>query len=108
MKTPEDPALLARLAGYHEMLGNRDRGLELIERAVRLAPQDPSVIAAVGESLEDLGDRDRALEWIGRALHQGIPPSRFESHPSLRDLVADDRYQRMVMDPGSIVGPGSS
>jgi tetratricopeptide (TPR) repeat protein len=93
---PDDAALLARLAGYHGMLGNLERGLELVERAVALAPEDPSVIATVGETLEDLGERDRALEWIGRALDAGIARSRFESHPSLRDLVADPRFRDLI------------
>jgi len=103
--SPDDPYLLAVLAGYHSMLGDRGRGLELIQRAIDLAPEDPITIASIGESLEDLGDRDRALEWIGRALAKGIPRSRFERHPSLRDLVADERYQRLVADPGHAAGP---
>ena len=108
LTTPDDPGLLARLAGFYGMTGDRDRALDLVERAVSLAPEDPTVIATVGETLEDLGDRERALDWIGRALVLGVPRTHFESHPSLRGLVADERYQRLVMDPGSIVGSGSS
>lgn len=107
-KTPDDPNLLACLAGFHGMTGDRDRALELIERAVRLDPQDPTVIARVGETLEDLGDREHALQWIGRALELGVPRTQFETHPSLRGLVADERYQRLIMDPGSNAGSGSS
>jgi len=102
---PDDPTLLARLAGYYGMIGRRDRATETVERAVSLDPQDPIVIATIGETLEDLGDRERALEWIGRALSLGVPRSHFESHPSLRDLVADERYQRLIQDPGSLVSP---
>jgi len=103
---PDDPTLLARLAGYQGMLGNRERGFELIQEAIQLEPDELVAISVIGETLEDLGDRDRALEWIGRALAEGVPRTRFESHPSLRDLVADERYQRLVMDPGPIGGPG--
>jgi serine/threonine protein kinase/tetratricopeptide (TPR) repeat protein len=107
-RTPDDPTLAAQLAGYYGMLGERDRGLELIETAIRLQPQDPIAIATIGETLEDLGDRERALEWIGRALRRGVPRSRFESHPSLRGLVADERYQRLVTDPSPPADLGSS
>jgi tetratricopeptide (TPR) repeat protein/TolB-like protein len=103
--TPDDPSLLARLAGYYGMVGRRDRATETVERAVSLDPQDPIVIATIGETLEDLGDRERALEWIGRAMSLGVPRSHFESHPSLRDLVADERYQSLIQDPGSLVSP---
>ncbi|MCU0304049.1 MAG: protein kinase [Thermoanaerobaculales bacterium] len=95
----DNPDLLAKLAGYYAMLGQRDRGLELIERAIALAPTDPGVMASIGESLEDLGDRDRALEWIAGAVRQGRRRVQIENHPSLRELVADERYQQMVGDP---------
>lgn len=107
-RTPGDAVLAASLAGYCGMLGETERGLELIETAVRLQPQDPIAIATIGETLEDLGDRERALEWIGRALRRGVPRSRFESRPSLRGLVADERYQRLVTNPGPLADLGSS
>jgi tetratricopeptide (TPR) repeat protein len=105
VRSPDDPFLLANLAGYHGMLGNDERGFELIQRAVVLGPEDPKVMAAIGETFEDLGDRDRALEWIGHALYGGSPPARFETHPSLRDLVADPRYQQLVTETESVRGP---
>ncbi len=108
VKNPGDAEVLARAAGYYGMLGDRARGIELVEHAIELDPQDPRVVATVGETLEDLNDRDRALEWIERALSGGIPHTRFESHPSLRDLVADDRYKQMVMDPSLNVDSGPS
>jgi tetratricopeptide (TPR) repeat protein len=107
-RNPNDSNLLAVLAGYHGMLDNRDRGFELVERAIALDPQDPEVMATVGETLEDLGDREQALEWIGRALRHGARQDRIERHPSLRALVADDRYKELVSAPGPMVGGGAS
>jgi tetratricopeptide (TPR) repeat protein len=97
-RSDDNPDLLAKLAGYYSMLGQRDRGLVLIERAIDLAPTDPGVMASIGESLEDLGDRDRALRWIAGAVQQGRRRVQIENHPSLRELVADDRYQELVGD----------
>jgi tetratricopeptide (TPR) repeat protein/TolB-like protein len=104
-RTPDDGRLLATLAGYYGMLGDVERGLELNERAMELEPEDPKVMATIGETFEDLGDRERALEWIGLALAGGAPPARFETHPSLRDLVADPRYQRLVEETEPVRGP---
>jgi tetratricopeptide (TPR) repeat protein len=93
---PDNPDMMADLAGYLGKLGHDQQGLELIEQAISFDPQDPDVMASIGETLEDLGDRDRALEWIGRALAGGARRSKIESHPSLRDFVADPRYQELV------------
>jgi tetratricopeptide (TPR) repeat protein len=101
---PEDAHLLAMVAGYHGMLGDRGRGFDLVERAIALDPQDPDVMATIGETLEDLGDRERALTWIARALRNGARRDRLETHPSLRALVADDRYKQLVSeaDPAAV------
>ena len=95
-QTPNDSYLLTRLAGYLAMLSQRQRGLELLALAVRQNPTDPQLFADIGEDYEDLGMRDLALQWIARALEGGVPRSRFEARPTLRDLVADDRYQDAV------------
>jgi hypothetical protein len=72
---PGDPSVVADLAGYLAMVGNRDRGLELLEEAVRHDIRHAHVMAAIGESFEDLDDRDRAIEWVGKALEAGLEPT---------------------------------
>jgi len=95
--TPDDPNLLCNLAGYHALVGEHDEGVELLERAIATDPQDPHVIGNIAGIWEDLSERDRALEWVERAFERGVLPSRFESRPLLRGLVADERYQRLVL-----------
>jgi tetratricopeptide (TPR) repeat protein len=98
--SPDDVSVATDLADYYAMLGEPGRGLTLIERVVAARPTDPQVIANVAECLWDLGDRTRAVEWVGRALEAGIPRSRFEGRPTLRDLVADERYRALVAAAG--------
>ncbi|MCU0306019.1 MAG: protein kinase [Thermoanaerobaculales bacterium] len=94
--SPDEPELLCRLAGLHALVGERERGVELLERAVATDSQNPIVIGNIAGTWEDLGERDRALEWVERAFARGVLPSRFESRPLLRGLVADDRYRALV------------
>ena len=98
VKDPDNPEILAGVAGSLGMLGETERGLELAEKAARQTITDPEIMAAVAESFEDLGSRDRALEWIGRALKDGLPPVWVERRPSLQEMRADPRYQAAVMD----------
>ena len=42
-------------------------------------------------------ERDRALSWVARAFSAGISPAQFEDTPTLRELVADHRYQQLVL-----------
>jgi len=97
-RQPDDFWLVIDLAGYHAMLKETDRGVELLEIAIERRPVDPALTAAIGETFEDLGERELALEWIGKALSAGMPPAWFEGRPSLSQLLADERYQRLVSE----------
>ena len=102
-RDPDNAETLADVASYHAILGNRSRGLAVLGQAIATDPHDPDIWAVIGEAYEDLGERDLALEWIAKAVAAGIPPARFESHPSLRGLVRDPRFRTLtqagVSDP---------
>jgi serine/threonine-protein kinase len=95
---PRDWWTLTYLAAYYAMLGDREAGLALIEQVVDQPQKEPQLIAHIAETLEDLDDRERALEWVARAFVAGISPARFENRPTLRELVADERYQELVRE----------
>jgi tetratricopeptide (TPR) repeat protein len=98
---PDDAAVLADTAGSYAMLGEKDRGLELAERAAQQMVVDPAIMCAIAEAFEDLGERERALEWIGRARAHGLPEIWVERRPSLHELRADPRYR--VADAGQVL-----
>jgi tetratricopeptide (TPR) repeat protein len=84
--------VLSQIAMYHAALGQQKEGLAALNRAVASSPEGADVIADIAEAFEDLGQREAALEWVERAFSLGVPPSRFENVPSMRGLIADDRY----------------
>jgi len=94
--SPHDLWVTVDLADYNAMLGDRARGRQLIDQVVAEGPTEPQLIAQIAEVYEDLGDRGKALVWVGRALRSGVSPARFESRPTLRELVADPRYHELV------------
>ncbi len=93
---PDNTRLLCELAGYFAALGEQEKGIAVLERAVATGPTDPQLVADIAEAFEDLGDREQALSWVGRAFDLGVSPSRFEGRPSLRGLLADERYRTLA------------
>jgi tetratricopeptide (TPR) repeat protein len=96
---PDNTRLLCDLASYHATLGGREQALEALKRAVATKPTDPQLVADVAEAFEDVGDREQALQWVERAFDLGVSPSRFEGRPSLRGLLADERYRSLTASP---------
>jgi serine/threonine-protein kinase len=93
---PGDQAVRIDLAGYHAMLGENARGRQVLEPVVAAAPTVPQTAANLAETLWDVGDHERAIEWVERAFDAGVPRSRFEGRPTLRDMIADERYRALV------------
>jgi serine/threonine-protein kinase len=93
---PNDWMLLCLLGGYYAELDERDRALELTERALELAPQVVDVMFQAGHNYEVLGERELALEWIGSALEHGYSLEQIESTPALNGLCEDERYKTIA------------
>ncbi len=96
VESPDDPEILASVAGSCGMLGNFERGLELARRAAHQEGMRPVVMGSLAEAFEDLGERDAAIEWIVKAFDNGLKPVWVERRPSLQDLRSDPRYETAV------------
>jgi serine/threonine-protein kinase len=95
-KNPRNASVMADLAGYHAMINERDRALELLEMATHCDIRDAYVMGTMAESFEDLGDREQAIRWIGDALENGLAAGWAESRPSLNNLREDVRYKDLI------------
>lgn len=98
LRDPAEHQHAILIAGYHAMLGEREPGLEILQTVIDAQPSNPLYLSLIAEASEDLGVREQALEWVARAFAAGEPRSRFEGRPTLRKLVADERYQALVED----------
>lgn len=90
---PDDPTVLADIASYRAMLGDRD-GASAVQR--RLEPgawNDADLAFRVGLTWEDLGERDRALRLINRALELGFAEEEVRTAPALARLREDPRFK---------------
>jgi len=92
----DSPTVMTDLASYYAMVGQRDRGNELLETVTRQEIRDPLLMGSIAESFEDLGDRDQAIEWLGRALNDGLDIKWLERRPSFNSLRSDERFLEIV------------
>ncbi len=106
--TGDDPEVLSKVSDYYAMIHDSDASLALLKRVIALDPQSPLVLITVAETFEDLGDREHALAWVERALAAGAYPQRFARSPSLRSLIDDERYRRLVQRYSSAASPPAS
>jgi serine/threonine-protein kinase len=93
---PNDATVLSHLANFYGMIGETNKALELLEKALTSTSADVNVCAKAGETYEQLGMREKALLWIGKALSNGYPSATLERDPGLRELRADSRFKRLV------------
>jgi serine/threonine-protein kinase len=93
---PDDDFMTVDLASYNGVVGNQERGSELLQKVVSKDPQDPYLMGSIAEAFKDLGKRGQAIEWIESALANGLSPEWIERRPGLRDVSADPRIQALL------------
>ena len=93
--TPNDQRIMANLASYYALLGNRERAQSLIRRAIALQPDSPDVANRAVAVYEFLKERDLALQWAQKALENGYSFETLNTDPELADLRADPRFKKL-------------
>ncbi|HEX6790858.1 MAG TPA: protein kinase [Candidatus Krumholzibacteria bacterium] len=93
--TPNDANLLASLAGYYAVLGEKERAQELMRKSLELAPESSIVLYFAGHASEQLGRRDDAFDLIGKAIDNGYALAEVEKDPWLAQLRRDPRFARL-------------
>jgi tetratricopeptide (TPR) repeat protein len=92
-KSPNDPELLAQLADFYASIGQGEKSLVFVRKALALSPDDPNIDYRAGETYEILGQRAKAIPLIARALAQGYHATEFERSPELASLRGDPAFQ---------------
>jgi tetratricopeptide (TPR) repeat protein len=93
---PNSPDLIARLVDYYAMVGDSLQARAMIARAEPFLQKDSDVMYRVGSACEKLGDRALAMKHLANAVRHGYQWPLIRSDPSLRDLVKDGRFLKMI------------
>jgi tetratricopeptide (TPR) repeat protein len=93
---PSDAGLLADLANYCSMLGDRKQALSHLDRALQLGHGDKELLFIAAGVYNQLRETGPALEFLGKALAAGYSRSVVGATASFDNLHDNPRYQTLM------------
>lgn len=78
---PGDNLLLADLANYYAVIGNRKQVDYLLGQLISNKIQDPGIMVMIAEAYEMIGERSAAISWLEKALEQGYAWKNIKKKP---------------------------
>jgi len=93
---PSDASVLADLANYYSMLGERKQALALLDRALQLGHGDKELLFVAAGVYNQLRETGPALEFLSKALAAGYSRSVVGATASFDNLHDNPRYQALM------------
>jgi tetratricopeptide (TPR) repeat protein len=91
-----DAHMLSYLAGYHAMLGEKEKARGRIAEAEKLAPKDPEVLFYAAMVYVQAGDRKQSMELLERAMAAGYPAAGIRDTPNFAVLENEPRFRALI------------
>ncbi len=95
---PRDTGVLADLASYHALLGEKDRAQSYLRKVEADARKSPDLALQIADVYTDLGYTTAAVAWIKTGLDLGYPEAQLSNLPALEGLLKDPRVQKLLQD----------
>ena len=95
---PRDPGVLADLASYHSMLGDRKEALSYLDRSLQLGNGDKDLLLNAAVVYNQLRETGPALEWLGKALAAGYSRSVIATGAPFDNLHDNPRYRALMQE----------
>ena len=92
-----DQYVLADLAYFHAMGGEKKEAEDFLRRALAQAPKDAAVLFKSALVHAHFGDREKALDWLKRAVTAGTSAATVRDNPTFDALRQDPRYQQLLL-----------
>jgi tetratricopeptide (TPR) repeat protein/predicted Ser/Thr protein kinase len=93
---PQDGSVLADIANYRSMLGDKDAAFAYINRALRLSPRDPNVVFIMAMIHNQFRDDRETILWLQKAIDAGFPLAQIEDNPALDNLRTNTGFQNLL------------
>jgi TolB-like protein/Flp pilus assembly protein TadD len=94
---PDDARAYHLGAGPLVLLGDTDRAMRWLQRAIHIAPEDSVVLYNVACNMATLGEKDKALDYLERAVEHGtVSAAWMRNDEDLVNLRRDGRYTELL------------
>ena len=93
---PRDPAVLADLASYHSMLGDRGQALTYLDRSLQFGQNDKELLLNAAVVYNQLHETGLALEWLSKALAAGYSRSVVATGAPFDNLHDNPQYRALM------------
>lgn len=104
---PHDGSVLADLADYRSMLGDKDSSFGYIRQALQYSPRDPDVLFETAQIYNQFNNEKEAIRWLQRALDAGFPKAQLQDVPALDNLRAKSDFQSLLDSNKTKSHPGN-
>ena len=93
---PRDALPLVYTADYYGMLGDKEKALSNLQKALALAPDDAEVRFRAAILYNQLGNREKTLEFLKRAAEAGYSPNTIRDTPDFSSLHNDPKFRELL------------
>jgi tetratricopeptide (TPR) repeat protein/predicted Ser/Thr protein kinase len=93
-----DAHMLSYLAGYHAMLGEKEKARAQIEAAEKLAPKDPEILYYAAMVFVQAGDQKKSMDLLEQAVSAGYPAAGIRDTPNFAIFASNPRFRALTAD----------
>jgi serine/threonine-protein kinase len=93
---PKDPGILADLASYYSMQGDRKQAIDYLDRSLALGHDEKELLVNAAVVYNQLRETGPALEWLRKALAAGYSRSVVASAATFDNLHANPQYRALM------------
>jgi tetratricopeptide (TPR) repeat protein len=93
---PRDAVTIGWLGHFYALINDREKALQRISEAKRIAPNNPEVLRSCVFVHEFIGQRNQALLALQELIEREESLKEFQKDPDLADLRRDPRYKQLT------------
>jgi len=93
---PTDGTILADLADYESVVGNRTEALRYLQSALQYGRNDKGILYSAATTYYQLGEVGLSLEWLNRAIQAGYSVEKIRQSPTFEPLHRDPRFNQLI------------
>jgi serine/threonine protein kinase/tetratricopeptide (TPR) repeat protein len=95
---PRDAGVLAQLASYYAMEGDKETAQMRIQSALLIAPEDAEVLYKAAIIYNQFKDLNKTFEWLEKAVVAGYSRPTIKNAPNFDSLWGEPRFRKLI-DP---------